>query len=439
MEEAKVLAWLVEDGDDVIAGMPVVEIETDKATVQVEAPGSGRIRIVAPVGTTLQVDALLAEIDDRQAAIEVPVAAHAGPVRAAPRRRSEGPPIPYETTMPVPGSALPMAVEDAVPGERPSDLDDGELVELYRTMARIRAFEEQVIDAYNARLVPGSTHPCIGQEASKVGAVSALGPEDLVLATYRGHGEAIALGVDPTAVMTELMARAPGLCRGKGGSMHLSDPERGLIMTNAIVAGHIPIAGGVALSCKHRETGQVVACFFGDGASCEGEFFETLNMAQLWQVPLVLVCENNGWAISVPTSVSQATPDIADRARGFGMPASVVDGNDVIAVRGAVAAGVDRARAGGGPSFVECKTVRWERHSALSAGADPVEGRRAWQRADPIPRFRAALLAWSVADGDTLAGIDAEAAEEAVEVRRLAEQAPFPSPDSVYEDVFAGG
>ena len=147
-------------------------------------------------------------------------------------------------------------------------------------------------------------------------------------------------------------------------------------------------------SCKHRDTGQVVACFFGDGASCEGEFFETLNMAQLWQVPLVLVCENNGWAISVPTALSQATPDVADRARGFGMPASVVDGNDVIAVRDAVAAGVDRARAGGGPTFVECKTVRWERHSALSAGADPVEGRRAWH-ADPIPRFRNALVAWA--------------------------------------------
>jgi pyruvate dehydrogenase E1 component alpha subunit len=221
--------------------------------------------------------------------------------------------------------------------------------------------------------------------------------------------------------------------------MHLSDPERGLIMTNAIVAGHIPIAGGVALSCKHRATGQVVACFFGDGASCEGEFFETLNMAQLWQVPLVLVCENNGWAISVPASLSQATPDIADRARGFGMPASVVDGNDLIAVRSAVAEAVDRARGGGGPTLVECKTVRWERHSALSAGADPVEGRRAWQRVDPIPRFRAALFAWAVADSETLAGIDAEAAQEAAEVRRLAEQAPFPSPDSVYEDVFAGG
>ena len=439
MEEGTVLAWLVDDGDDVVAGAPVVEIETDKATVQVEAPGSGRIRIVAPVGATVQVDALLAEIEEEPAEIDVPEASHSAPVRAAPRRRRESPAIEYETRESLAPSALPVAVEEAVPGERPTDLDDGELVELYRTMVRIRAFEEQVVDAYNARLVPGSTHPCIGQEASKVGAVSALGPDDLVLATYRGHGEAIALGVDPTAVMTELMARAPGLCRGKGGSMHLSDPERGLIMTNAIVAGHIPIAGGVALSCKHRGTGQVVACFFGDGASCEGEFFETLNMAQLWQVPLVLVCENNGWAISVPTSLSQATPDIADRARGFGMPASVVDGNDVIAVRAAVAAGVDRARAGGGPTFVECKTVRWERHSALSAGADPVEGRRAWQRADPIPRFRAALVAWAVTDAESLASVDTEAAEEAGEVRRLAEKAPFPSPNSIYEDVFAGG
>ena len=439
MEEGTVLAWLVDDGDDVTAGTPVVEIETDKATVQVEAPGSGRIRIVAPVGATLPVDAVLAEIEDRPVAIDVPEAEPLPPLRAAPRRRSEGSAIDYEPRTPPAVRQLPVTVEDAVPGDRPPDLDDADLVDLYLTMARIRAFEEQVIDAYNARLVPGSTHPCIGQEASKVGAISALAPEDLVLATYRGHGEAIALGVDPTAVMTELMARAPGLCRGKGGSMHLSDPDRGLIMTNAIVAGHIPIAGGVALSCKHRDTGQVVACFFGDGASCEGEFFETLNMAQLWQVPLVLVCENNGWAISVPTALSQATPDVADRARGFGMPASVVDGNDVIAVRDAVAAGVDRARAGGGPTFVECKTVRWERHSALSAGADPVEGRRAWQRADPIPRFRNALLAWDVTEGDALDRIDSEAVEEAAEVRRRAEQAPFPAPESVYEDVFAGG
>jgi TPP-dependent pyruvate/acetoin dehydrogenase alpha subunit len=272
---------------------------------------------------------------------------------------------------------MPVPVAEAVAGPRPDDLTDEFLLGLLRTMCRIRRFEEQVIDAYDKRLVPGSTHPCIGQEATKAGAISAIRDDDLVLATYRGHGEALAKGLDPVSVMAELMCRSTGICKGKGGSMHLAEPDKGLISTNAIVAGHIPIAGGVALSCKHRETGQVVLCFFGDGASCEGEFFETLNMAKIWEVPLVFICENNGWAISVPTSKSQATPDIADRARGFDIPSLIVDGNDPLAVRSAVLEGVERARSGGGPTFVECKTVRWERHSALSAGADPAAGREA--------------------------------------------------------------
>jgi pyruvate dehydrogenase E1 component alpha subunit len=304
-------------------------------------------------------------------------------------------------------------------------------------MRRVRAFEEQVVDAFAQGLIPGSTHPCIGQEAIKAGAVAALRPDDLVFATYRGHGEAILKGVDPTAVMAELMGRATGLCKGKGGSMHLSEPSVGLISTNAIVAGHIPMAGGAALSCRFRETGQIVVCFFGDGAACEGEFFETLNMAMLWRVPLVFVCENNGIAISVPTSKSQATADIADRARGFGMPAAIVDGNDVLAVREAVAAAGARAREGDGPSFVECKTVRWERHSAFSAGgSDPAEQRRRWQSVDPIPRYRARLLAWGTVEAD-LDAIDAVAESEMSRVRELAESAPHPAPESVWEDIYA--
>jgi pyruvate dehydrogenase E1 component alpha subunit len=334
-------------------------------------------------------------------------------------------------------TAIPIPVDEAVPGERPTDLSDEGLVGLYRTMAWIRAFEEQVLDAYNSRLVPGSTHPCIGQEATKAGAIQAIRQDDLVLATYRGHGEALALGLDATEVMAEVMSRSTGVCKGKGGSMHLAEPSRGLILTNAIVAGHIPIAGGVALSCLKRGTDQVVLCFFGDGASCEGEFFETLNMAMLWKVPLVFVCENNGWAISVPTSKSQATPDIADRASGFGMPAAIVDGNDPVAVHGAVADAVERARSGRGPSFVECKTVRWERHSAMSAGADPVEGRRAWQRVDPIPRYRAALIAWGLATHADLDAIDVQGKADAARAREEAEAAPFPDAGSVYEDIFA--
>jgi TPP-dependent pyruvate/acetoin dehydrogenase alpha subunit len=332
----------------------------------------------------------------------------------------------------------PVPLDEAAPGPRPGGADDASLVGLYRAMMRVRAFEEEVIDAFAAGLIPGSTHPCIGQEAIKAGALSVLRPDDLVFATYRGHGEALLKGADPTGVMSELMGRATGLCKGKGGSMHLSDPSVGLISTNAIVAGHIPMAGGAALSCQFRRTGQVVLCFFGDGASCEGEFFETLNMAMLWRVPLVLICENNGVAISVPTSKSQATPDIADRATGFGMPASIVDGNDVLAVRDAVGAAVARARADGGPSFVECKTVRWERHSAYSAGGiDQEEQRRNWQRVDPIPRFAQALVEWGVVDNAALEAVAAEAKAEMALVRTTAEAAPLPAPESVFEDLFA--
>lgn len=331
----------------------------------------------------------------------------------------------------------PAEAATAPVGERTAHGDD-ELIELYALMSRIRSFEEQVVDAFAKQLIPGSTHPCIGQEGSKVGTITALRPTDLVLATYRGHGEALAKGCEPVAVMAELMTREAGLCKGKGGSMHLSDPAKGLVMTNAIVAGHIPIAGGVALSCLKRGTTQVVVCLFGDGASCEGEFFETLNMAMLWRVPLVFVCENNGLAISVPTSLSQATPDVADRAKGFGMPTEIVDGNDVLAVQAAVSEAVERARTGGGPSFVECKTVRWERHSALSSGGTDAGAQRlAWQRVDPITRLGRRLVAWGIADEDALAAIRGAAESEAAQVRREAEALPFPSPGAIFDDIYA--
>lgn len=337
-------------------------------------------------------------------------------------------------------TVAPLPLDAATPGPRPDGVDETTLLALYRAMIRVRAFEDEVVSAFAAGLIPGSTHPCIGQEGTKAGALAALRPDDLVFATYRGHAEALLKGVDPVGVMAELMGRATGVCKGKGGSMHLSEPSVGLISTNAIVAGHIPMAGGAALSCAFRRTGQVVACFFGDGASCEGEFFETLNMAMLWRVPLVFVCENNGVAISVPTSKSQATPDIADRARGFGMPAAIVDGNDVLAVRAAVADAAARARNGGGPSFVECKTVRWERHSAYSAGGtDQEEQRRAWQRVDPIPRFARSLVAWEATSESGLAAIEAEARDEMARVRAEAEAAPVPAPESVFEDIFAPG
>jgi pyruvate dehydrogenase E1 component alpha subunit len=311
------------------------------------------------------------------------------------------------------------------------------LLALFRQMMTIRFFEEQAIALFAKGLITGSSHPCLGQEAISVGACSALAPNDIVLATYRGHGAAIAKGSDPKTMMAELLTRTTGCCKGRGGSMHLCDKQKGFFGTNGIVAAHIPIAGGAALAAKLRGTKQVVLCFFGDGASCEGEFFETLNVASLWKVPLILVCENNGYAISVPTTLSQSTPDIADRARGFGMPGVVVDGNDVLAVQQVAADAVQRARHGAGPTLLECKTVRWERHSAFSAGkyANPEEAQK-WKTVDPIPRFKKMLLA----EGMTHEQLNDEeaVARKIIEAAvKFAIDSPAPDLDSLYEGTFA--
>ncbi len=322
---------------------------------------------------------------------------------------------------------MPVATENAI----------YKLLEMYRQMMTIRYFEENAIELFAKGLITGSTHPCIGQEAIAVGACAALEEGDSVLATYRGHGAAIAKGSDPKQLMAELLTRTTGCCKGRGGSMHLCDKKKGFIGTNAIVGAHLPIAGGAALAAKMRGANRVVLCFFGDGASCEGEFFETLNMAALWKVPLIFICENNGYAISVPTKLSQATPDIADRARGFGIPSLIVDGNDVREVKEAVADGVARARLGDGPTFIECKTVRWERHSAFSSGRyeNPEEAQR-WKTVDPIPRLERILLE----EGADLEQINRErvAAQEVVnDAVQFALQSPLPDMDSIYEGIFA--
>jgi acetoin:2,6-dichlorophenolindophenol oxidoreductase subunit alpha len=332
----------------------------------------------------------------------------------------------------------PIPAELAPIGERPRALSEEHLLSLYSNMVRVRAFEEEVVDAFRSGLIPGSTHPAIGQEAVKVGALDAITRPDLVLATYRGHAEALLKGLEPIGIMAELMGRRTGINGGKGGSMHLSAPCLGMMTTNAIVAGHIPHAGGVALGCQLRRTGQVVLCFFGDGAACEGEFFETLNMSVLWKVPLVLICENNGYAISVPTAKSQATPDIADRARGFGMPATIVDGNDVLAVRAAVDEAVSRARGGDGASFIECKTLRWEYHSGFaSGGTGGAERRAARERVDPIRRYRRSLVAWGLQSEEGLDRIHTEQRDWAKSVRRQAEQEPVTGPESIWDHIYA--
>jgi TPP-dependent pyruvate/acetoin dehydrogenase alpha subunit len=324
-----------------------------------------------------------------------------------------------------------------VSDEKTLHVSADQLLDLYRGMLRIRRFEEQAIELFAKGLITGTTHPCIGQEAISIGVCSTLRKEDQVLATYRGHGAALAKGCSPATIMAELLTRTTGCCKGRGGSMHLCDVQQGFLGTNAIVAAHIPIAGGVALANKLRKQPLVTVCFFGDGASCEGEFFETLNMAALWKVPLIFVCENNGYAISVPTSMSQATADIAERARSFGIPSEVVDGNDVLGVYHAATQFVESVRNGHGPAFLECKTVRWERHSAFSAGRyeNPEEAQK-WKRVDPIPRCKGRLLEAGVSEA-RLAEVSAACNAEVADAVRFAIESPFPGAESIYEGIFA--
>lgn len=311
-----------------------------------------------------------------------------------------------------------------------------QLLEWYGTMMLIRTFEEAVIDCSRKGLFPGSSHPCIAQEAIAVGAVAALRPTDQVLATYRGHGQALARGLDASSLMAEILCKETGCCGGRGGSMHLCDVSRDFWGTNAIVAAHIPIAAGVALSNKLSDNDRVVAVFFGDGATCEGAFFETLNMAVVWNLPLVLVCENNGLAISVPTKNSIPLENIADRAKGFALASQTVDGNDPQAVHEAMMAACEHARSGKGPYLLECKTVRWERHSSMSAGkyANEAEAKR-WMEVDPLPRLKALLLTMNVSEAEILAREEAARAQTKRAVD-FAIGSPDPEIESLHRNVY---
>ncbi len=311
------------------------------------------------------------------------------------------------------------------------------LLDWYERMWTIRYFEDNAIGSFRKGLFTGSTHPCICQEAIAVGAAAALEPTDQVFATYRGHGHAIAKGLDPKPLMAELLCKSTGCSGGRGGSMHLCDVKKDFWGTNAVVAAHIPIAGGMALANKLKKNNRVTVVFFGDGATCEGAFFETLNMATLWKVPLVFVCENNGFAISVPTKMAIPIENISQRAQGFGLPGVTVDGNDPVPVYNAMKEAVDRARRGEGPTLVECKTVRWERHSAISAGKyENDEAANAWKRADPIPRLEAALRERGVKD-DAMASRREKAKRVNDEALAFAVDSSYPEPSTVGEFVFA--
>lgn len=306
--------------------------------------------------------------------------------------------------------------------------NDIDRLELYRKMLLIRLFEEKVEDLFARNMIGGTCHLCIGQEACAVGAVSALKDNDLVVSTHRGHGHLLAKGGDPRRLMAELMGKSSGYCAGKGGTQHLCAMDIGFVGTNGITGGGLPIATGAALSAKLRKTGQIVLSFFGDGASNQGTFHESLNMASIWKLPVIYFCENNLYSMSMSAGRSMKVANVADRAAAYGMESHVVDGMDVLAVRDAVAGVIESVRAGSGPVLIEGKTYRFVGHSKSDRRVyRTAEEEEEWATRDPIATFGASL------DDSDLARVRREVEEsvdDAVEFGRGAEDALADDPMS---------
>lgn len=311
------------------------------------------------------------------------------------------------------------------------------LVDIHRTMTRIRLFEERVTYEYRRGDIPGFVHTYIGAESVAAGVGAHLGDEDIITSTHRGHGHCIAKGCSFADMMLELYGRETGLCRGRGGSMHIADFRRGMLGANAIVGGGIALAAGGALAAQVKGSQSVAISFFGDGAANQGILHETLNLASIWKLPVVFVCENNGWAESTPAGYAHSIDDIADRAAGYGIPGHVVDGTDAVAVYETAGSAIARARTGHGPSFLEFKTARISGHYLGDPEKyRPKEGRATASARDPLTHLRDRLLHSGAVTADDIERLEEETRREIDDGVESAKAAPLPDPDSVAADVY---
>jgi acetoin:2,6-dichlorophenolindophenol oxidoreductase subunit alpha len=315
-----------------------------------------------------------------------------------------------------------------------------ELLRLYEQMAVIRGTEKAAHDAFLAGLVKGTTHLAAGHEAVAVGASAALRPDDYVFATYRGHHHAMARGASPEECLAELMSKATGVCKAKGGSMHLTKASAGMLGSYAIVGAHLPLAAGAAWSARLRGSGQVAVAFFGDGATNIGAFHEALNLAAVWSLPALFICENNLYMEYTPIGeVTAVSNPAADRAAGYGLPAEIIDGNDVVVVKDAVARAAGRARAGRGPTVLEAKTYRHFGHSRTDPGSyRPEDEVRQWLSRDPLDIARARLEALGV-PAESVVAAGERAARIVTNAVAAAKAAPAPDPADAMTDVWADG
>ena len=312
-------------------------------------------------------------------------------------------------------------------------------LEMLRAMQTIRRFEERASDDFQAGQIYGVVHCYIGQEAVAVGICANLNRDDQIISTHRGHGHCIAKGADLKRMMAELYGKRTGYCKGKGGSMHIADFSIGMLGANGIVAGGIPIITGAGLAAQLEGKGRVAVSFFGDGASSAGPFHESVNIAALWKLPMLYVCENNLYGVNTPAAQAVSAKDVAERAAAYGIPGVVVDGNDVLAVYEVAEAAVQRARAGQGPTLIECKTYRWRNHTEIKGIPDtrPHEELDEWKHKDPIARLVNSLKDQGVLTEDAWQKMDADLLQEIEAAVTFAQQSPFPDIDTAVEDVFA--
>lgn len=320
-------------------------------------------------------------------------------------------------------------------------VEQDDLLALYRHMFLIRRFEEKSAEMYALAKIAGFLHLYIGEEAVAVGAIAAIRPHDYVISAYRDHGHCLAKGSDPGKVMAELFGKVGGLCKGKGGSMHLVDAERNFMGGYAIVGGHLPLATGLAFASQYQKSDQVVLCFFGEGALPSGQAHEAFNLAALWKLPVVFICENNRYGMGTPVQRAMALyANLTDKARSHGIEATQVDGMDVLAVREVTRKVVDRVRQGHGPHFIEAVTYRFMGHSM----ADPAHGHyrskeevAEERKRDPLRVLKQTMLDQQMAHDEDFKRIEREVADEVAAAVKFADESPFPQKDELYTDVYS--
>jgi pyruvate dehydrogenase E1 component, alpha subunit len=318
------------------------------------------------------------------------------------------------------------------------NISNTKVIDMYKTMLKIRKFEEVAMNASAEGRIPGFIHLYIGEEAVATGVCANLNDKDYITSTHRGHGHIVAKGGNLKFMMAELFGKATGYCKGRGGSMHIADATKGILGANGIVGAGHNLALGAGLSAQYRGTDEVCICFFGDASTNQGTFHESLNMASVWKLPIVFVCENNGYGISMSQNRHQAIKDVADRGVSYNVPGVVVDGNDVFAVYEAADEAIKRAREGKGPTIVECKTYRQRGHFEGDPGTyKPKEEQEAWVKKDPIPRFEKYILENGILSEKEMKEVQADIDDQIKEAVEFADNSPQPELEIALQDVYS--